>query len=179
VDAEQVPGGEPPVDGGDDAILVDRLNLVLCSDMASMSQANIAYKNKGTAAAQPGQQPCDQPGDGQDEPPQDEPPPDEPADDDTPRDGKGGKPPAESLLRRRQEAIYRKRLAVALKLMPKVTQTEREMLDPEDLDYRLATEPGRSCGNCVMFHPSTARCDILPIGVGDEHVCDRWLAPDR
>ena len=52
----------------------------------------------------------------------DEPPPDA---------GKGGKLPTELALRRRQEAIYRKRLVLALKLTPKVTETEREMLHPE------------------------------------------------
>ncbi|MEV8324520.1 phage portal protein [Kitasatospora sp. NPDC056731] len=34
--------GEPPVPGGDDAILVDRQNLVLWADMASMSSAQVA-----------------------------------------------------------------------------------------------------------------------------------------
>lgn len=36
--------GEPPVDGGDDAVLVDRQNLVLWRDMARMSEAGIAAK---------------------------------------------------------------------------------------------------------------------------------------
>ncbi len=30
-----------------------------------------------------------------------------------------------------RKAIYRKRLVLALKLMPRVTETEREMLHPE------------------------------------------------
>ena len=33
--------GEPPVDGGDDAILVDRQNMVMWSDLADLSQANL------------------------------------------------------------------------------------------------------------------------------------------
>lgn len=41
--------GNPPVEGGDDAILVDRQNLVLWRDMDSMSKAGIAMKLKGTA----------------------------------------------------------------------------------------------------------------------------------
>jgi hypothetical protein len=36
--------GEPPVDGGDDAVLVDRQNLVLWADMAAMSKAMVAGK---------------------------------------------------------------------------------------------------------------------------------------
>ncbi|MEU4296354.1 phage portal protein [Kitasatospora aureofaciens] len=34
--------GEPPVDGGDDAVLVDRQNLVLWADMVRMSEAQVA-----------------------------------------------------------------------------------------------------------------------------------------
>lgn len=40
--------GEPPIDGGDHAILVDRQNLVLWSDMDALSKAGIASKLKGT-----------------------------------------------------------------------------------------------------------------------------------
>lgn len=40
--------GEPAVDGGDDAVLVDRQNLVLWRDMDAMSKAGIAAKTKGT-----------------------------------------------------------------------------------------------------------------------------------
>jgi hypothetical protein len=40
--------GEPPVPGGDDAVLVDRQNLVLWGDMPAMSRATIAYKLKDT-----------------------------------------------------------------------------------------------------------------------------------
>lgn len=41
--------GEPPVDGGDEAVLVDRQNLVLWRDMDAMSKAQVAFKLKGTA----------------------------------------------------------------------------------------------------------------------------------
>src|SRR5579859_3434714 len=41
--------GEPPIEGGDDAILVDRQNLVKWSDMDAISKAGIALKLKGTA----------------------------------------------------------------------------------------------------------------------------------
>lgn len=41
--------GEPPTGGGDDAVLVDRQNLVLWQDMGAMSQAGVAAKLKGTA----------------------------------------------------------------------------------------------------------------------------------
>lgn len=41
--------GEPPTPGGDDAVLVDRQNLVRWADMDAMSKAGIAMKLKGTA----------------------------------------------------------------------------------------------------------------------------------
>ncbi len=51
--------GEPPVDGGDDPVLVDRQNLVKWSDMDAASKAGIAAKLKGTnlqqATAEPGE----------------------------------------------------------------------------------------------------------------------------
>lgn len=40
---------EPPVDGGNDPVLIDRQNIVLWSNMDALSQAGIAYKLKGTA----------------------------------------------------------------------------------------------------------------------------------
>jgi hypothetical protein len=43
--------GEPPVDGGDDAVLVDRQNLVLWQDMAAMSKAMVAGKGAPGVAA--------------------------------------------------------------------------------------------------------------------------------
>ncbi len=41
--------GEPPVDGGDDPVLIDRQNIVMWANMDALSQAGIAYKLKGTA----------------------------------------------------------------------------------------------------------------------------------
>lgn len=41
--------GEPPVDGGDQAIIVDRQNMVKWADMDAMSKASVAFKLKGTA----------------------------------------------------------------------------------------------------------------------------------
>jgi HK97 family phage portal protein len=41
--------GEPPVEGGDQAVLVDRENLVKWADMDAASKAGIASKLKGTA----------------------------------------------------------------------------------------------------------------------------------
>jgi hypothetical protein len=40
--------GEPPVEGGDDAVLVDRQNLVMWADMPAMSKAMVAGKARGT-----------------------------------------------------------------------------------------------------------------------------------
>lgn len=47
--------GEPPVPGGDEAVLIDRQNLVLWADMAAMSKAVVA--GKGAAAVAAGEQP--------------------------------------------------------------------------------------------------------------------------
>lgn len=41
--------GEPPVDGGDDAVLIDRQNLYRWSDIDAASKAGIAFKLKGTS----------------------------------------------------------------------------------------------------------------------------------
>lgn len=40
--------GEPPVEGGDEAVLVDRQNIVRWRDMAALSIAGVAFKLKGT-----------------------------------------------------------------------------------------------------------------------------------
>lgn len=41
--------GEPPAEGGNTAVLVDRQNIVLWRDMEAFSTANIAFKTKGSA----------------------------------------------------------------------------------------------------------------------------------
>jgi hypothetical protein len=41
--------GEPPTPGGDDAVLIDRQNIVLWRDMDAMSVAGVAAKAKGSA----------------------------------------------------------------------------------------------------------------------------------
>ena len=65
--------GEPPVEGGDKAVLVDRQNLVLWSDMEAMSKAMVASKSAPAFAAgeqMQGNAPVDQQQPGQ-EPPED------------------------------------------------------------------------------------------------------------
>ena len=99
--------GEPPVEGGDKPVLVDRQNLVLWSDIPAMSKAIVAAKGAPAAAAEaaaagvtgPGQQPP--PGQDQQQPPGAK-------QDDQKDDGK----PAESL-RAVQWERYRARLAEA------------------------------------------------------------------
>jgi len=54
--------GEPPVDGGDKAVLVDRQNLVLWEDMEAMSKATVTAKNPAMAAAAAGMAPPGAPG---------------------------------------------------------------------------------------------------------------------
>jgi hypothetical protein len=53
--------GEPPVTGGDQAVLVDRQNLVLWSDVDALSKATVASRG-GAAAAGPAGQPPGQQG---------------------------------------------------------------------------------------------------------------------
>lgn len=127
--------GEPPVDGGDDAVLVDRQNIVVWRDMDAMSKAMVAGKAKGTdlepADAGTGEaitlhkvEPAPvpdvlKPFAGQNNLPA-EPavPPVGAADAGT--DPKQGNPPAESWAER--NAAYRQRLAEALKLLPGVNE---------------------------------------------------------
>lgn len=100
--------GEPPVDGGDDAVLVDRQNLVLWSDMVAMSKAMVA--GKGATAVAAGEEP---PG-GEPMAPGDEPP--QPAG--APRPGQEpGREPSESIPVA-VLARYRARLSEALRSMP-------------------------------------------------------------
>lgn len=94
--------GEPPVDGGDDAILVDRQNLVLWADMQAMSKAVIA--SKGASAVAAGEVP---PGG---EPMAGVPPAQD-----------GGQQPAEALPVTYLDR-YRARLAEALRGLPAVTE---------------------------------------------------------
>jgi hypothetical protein len=95
--------GEPPVPGGDKAVLVDRQNLILWSDMEAMSKAIVDSKGAPAAAAAagmtpPGQQP---PGQQPGQPP-----------DGGKQDGKDDGKPGESL-RDIQWQRYRARLAEA------------------------------------------------------------------
>jgi hypothetical protein len=41
--------GEPPVDGGDDAVIIDKQNLVLVRDLEALSTAGVAAKAKGSS----------------------------------------------------------------------------------------------------------------------------------
>src|SRR6185312_8452815 len=119
--------GEPSVDGGDEAVLVDRQNLVLWKDMEAMSAAVVASRNAPafTAGEQmQGNTPQDQPQQGSQPP----------AGPDGAKPGQ--EPPAESVPSIAL-ARYRRRLAEALQSMP-VTETAgglagkiRAMLAPD------------------------------------------------
>ncbi len=93
--------GEPPVDGGNDAVIIDRQNMVLVSDLANMSKAMIASKGAPAVAAgesPPGGEPMAPGG---------------PQDGAEPGENKPGQAvPAETLIR------YRARLSEALRAMP-------------------------------------------------------------
>lgn len=118
--------GEPSVDGGDTAILVDRQNLVLWRDMVAYSRAGVAAKLKGSALepAEPGED---------DEPlalekPEKEPPPmlppipngvGTPAPPGAPPAGPAGrKPPGNRPPRETWQQRYRARVREALKALP-------------------------------------------------------------
>lgn len=131
--------GEPPVEGGDDAVLVDRQNLVLWSDIAAMSKAQIAGKAKGSNleidpevdANEPAQiqkaekpEPPPQLMPGQPPPDAGLPPKDRPGGKD---DAVQGKPPEENAFARDTRKLgeawqrtYRARRRQALNELPKV-----------------------------------------------------------
>ncbi|HET9893680.1 MAG TPA: phage portal protein [Streptosporangiaceae bacterium] len=115
--------GEPPVEGGDDAVLVDRQNLVLWTDLKAMSAATVASKGQTPPTPnEPGdpdlQDDPDAPGSAQQVQAK-LPAGQKPAKGKTPAKTPakpGKKVPAEHLAR------YRARLAEALRLMPRITE---------------------------------------------------------
>jgi Phage portal protein/ParB-like nuclease domain len=99
--------GEPPVDGGDDAVIIDRQNMVMVADLAAMSKAVIAGKGApGVAAGEtpPGGEPLA---------------PDGTVPPETPGDGpQPGAPPPKESVPVAVLARYRARLTEALRSMP-------------------------------------------------------------
>jgi hypothetical protein len=93
--------GEPPVEGGDDAVLVDRQNILLWADIAAMSKAMVA--SKGAPAVAAGEQPPN----GEPVEPQDE-------------DPEPGTPVPERWMHQ-----YRKRFREALRELPELTESRR------------------------------------------------------
>jgi HK97 family phage portal protein len=133
--------GEPPVPGGDDAVLVDRQNLVLWRDLAQLSSANINAKNaKGAQSSPPGtlgadgQQHDDQNDDGQGGS-QQQANANQPGMPGGQQGGKGknakakpGKTPREAL-RRAQMAAFQESFGRALATMPAVTEADKPVAD--------------------------------------------------
>lgn len=137
--------GEPPVDGGDDAVLVDRQNLVLWRDLAQLSSANIAAKDKtpappgglGADGQQHDDQDDDEQGGSQDQANANQP--------GLPggkqgggKGGKGGKnaktkqlpgKPAREALRRSQLAAFQESFGRALAAMPVVLESDKPVAD--------------------------------------------------
>lgn len=118
--------GEPPVEGGDEPLIIDRQHMVLVRDLEAASQAEIAQLLKGTAL-EPGEPAQGEPATL--EKPEPEPVPDQlqpfagqdneekpPAGEEPPREK-----PAESLLDR-QVANYRARLNEALRNLPEINE---------------------------------------------------------
>jgi phage portal protein BeeE len=123
--------GEPPVDGGDDAVIIDRQNMVMVADLAAMSKAVIA--GKGATAVAAGETP---PG-GEPMAPDGTVPPDQPPG--------GPQPPAPAPKESVPVAVlarYRARLTEALRSMP---VTESAASDPGKAVYaQLARNFGPS-----------------------------------
>lgn len=103
--------GEPPVDGGDDAILVDRQNLVLWSDMNDMSKAMVAKTAAPAMKAGSPQPEADQPGiQGLELPPEPGAPPDD----------SGGETAPRVTLTESWRRDYRERHRLALEELPRL-----------------------------------------------------------
>lgn len=103
--------GEQPVDGGDDAVLVDRQNLVLWSDLKAYSAAGVA--SKGAPPSPFGAPPPGSPLD--------------PGGQDAPADGEDDKDLPESLpAYRDQVSAFRRRFREALRKLPPVTEDDGE-----------------------------------------------------
>jgi hypothetical protein len=131
--------GEPPVAGGDDPVLVDRQNMVLWTDINAMSKAIVASKAAGTAlqpagvpeAGEPMElEAADPPAVAAPDPlfpPSQGPDPSLPPDDRPggPGDAVQGKGPRESAA---FEAVYRARLAEALRVLPGPRRQREEEL---------------------------------------------------
>jgi HK97 family phage portal protein len=100
--------GEPPVEGGDDAVLVDRQNLVLWRDMEAMSRATVDAKGASPSL------------------PSVTPPPAVPADQDKDQEPAGAKDGQQESLRVAQIAAYRRRLREALASMQVTEDDELE-----------------------------------------------------
>lgn len=124
--------GEPPTDGGDAAVLVDRQNLVLWRDMEAFSTAGVAFKLKGTAL-EPGEptpgapvaleKPAPAPVPAALAPFAGQPPPPEPgqqAGDTVGVAGKESWPEVPGSLTETWQRTYRARLAEALRELPHV-----------------------------------------------------------
>jgi HK97 family phage portal protein len=155
---------EPPVDGGDEAVIIERENITRWRDVEAASQANIASKLKGSALEpgppKPGEpvtvqkpDPASAPDrvapfagpqpDGADK----QPPPAAPFPDKDrpggPDDATQGRPPREARHRRDQRRLneswqhaYRARRRAALEQLPAA-----DMVEPKEPDTDLPTDP--------------------------------------
>lgn len=99
--------GEPPVEGGDDPVLIDRQNLVLWADMSAMSKAAVA--GKGAPAVAAGEAPPN----GETTPGAAEPPPED-------EDPRGESAPL--FVPAAWEREYRARLREAMRELPQLQE---------------------------------------------------------
>lgn len=117
--------GEPTVDGGDDAVLVLQRTVVVWSDVAGMSAAAVTAAGQGGQPQQPdsGEAP-DAPQDGVTAPGQQAKPGDGKQDD--------AKPPRD---REKEAAVFRTRLAEALKQLPDLGDEDEPQVAHEPNQY--------------------------------------------
>lgn len=102
--------GEPAVDGGDDAFIVNRQNMVLTSDLKALSAALVQAAAGGGSGLLPVPPPPGQDDDAKDDADQDD-DQDKPDDDDAKPGATGKKPGAKGKQVSSAEGIYRDRLA--------------------------------------------------------------------
>lgn len=51
---------------------------------------------------------------------------------------------------------------------------ERVQVSKASVAYQAATEPGRSCGTCIMYHARAGTCDLVAGRIDPGAVCSKW-----
>ena len=87
-----------------------------------------------------------------------------------------GADPRNKVLSAVEKAVLNEYLDSGLTVTDWAQSAEkRQMVSKESVHYR-ETDGARTCGNCVMFHPSSKTCDLVKGAISPEDVCDEWEA---